>query len=480
VSTDDELAATASELRCRGCGYRVALEAPYPFRCPNASQGDVDHVLRRMLTPEAIGDASEIFTRADANPFVRYRELLHGYQAARANGFTDADWLRLVDDLDGQIAAVDGRAFRVTPFESASAVAERLGVAEIMVKDESGNVSGSHKGRHLMGVMLWLEAARRLGLVEGGPEPPLAIASCGNAALAAAVVASAAERRLEVFVPTHANPHVVERLAALGARLHPCPREAGEAGDPCYLRFREALAEGAVPFTCQGNENGLTIDGGKTLAWEMVSQLAASGTSLDVLFLHVGGGALASSVIEGLREARDLGLLPEMPRIHAVQTTGAYPLVRAWRLLVDRVLESWTREGGGTPPPDDASRAALCASEDLVPHLRRALEYATTHRSSFMWPWEEEPHSIADGILDDETYDWMAVVEGLLETGGWPVLAREEILVEANDVARAAIGLDPCHTGTAGLAGALELSRSDDLAADARLGIIVSGAARRS
>jgi threonine synthase len=163
-----------------------------------------------------------------------------------------------------------------------------------------------------------------------------------------------------------------------------------------------------------------------------------------------------------------------------VQTTGAYPLVRAWRLLVDGVLESWTREGGGTPPVDDASRAALCASEDLVPHVRRVLEYATTHRSSFMWPWEEEPHSIADGILDDETYDWMAVVEGLLETGGWPVLAREEILVEANEVAREVIGLDPCHTGTAGLAGALELARSDDLAADARLGIIVSGAARRT
>ena len=24
-----------------------------------------------------------------------------------------------------------------------------------------------------------------------------------------------------------------------------------------------------------------------------------------------------------------------------------------------------------------------------------------------MWPWEDEPHSAADGILDDETYDWL-------------------------------------------------------------------------
>ena len=58
----------------------------------------------------------------------------------------------------------------------------------------------------------------------------------------------------------------------------------------------------------------------------------------------------------------------------------------------------------------------------------RALAYAAHHRSEFMWPWEHEPHSIAHGILDDETYDWLAVVEGMLATGGGPLVVGEETL----------------------------------------------------
>ena len=36
-----------------------------------------------------------------------------------------------------------------------------------------------------------------------------------------------------------------------------------------------------------------------------------------------------------------------------------------------------------------------------------------SHRSQFMWPWEEPPHSVASGILDDETYDWLAILRGV-------------------------------------------------------------------
>ena len=57
-------------------------------------------------------------------------------------------------------------------------------------------------------------AARARGrrAVERPARAPLAIASCGNAALAAAVVARAADRRLRVFIPPDADPAVVARL----------------------------------------------------------------------------------------------------------------------------------------------------------------------------------------------------------------------------------------------------------------------------
>ena len=84
------------------------------------------------------------------------------------------------------------------------------------MKDETGNVAGSHKARHLVSILLHLKAAELVGL--GGREPGLAIASCGNAALAAATLAAADHRELEVFVPTWASPRSSRRCTACGPR----------------------------------------------------------------------------------------------------------------------------------------------------------------------------------------------------------------------------------------------------------------------
>ena len=43
--------------------------------------------------------------------------------------------------------------------------------------------------------------------------------------------------------------------------------------------------------------------------------------------------------------------------------------------------------------------------------------------------------SVATGILDDETYDWRAVVEGMLPTRGQPLVVSEDVLLKANRLA---------------------------------------------
>ena len=95
-----------------------------------------------------------------------------------------------------------------------------------------------------------------------------------------------------------------------------------------------------------------------------------------------------------------------------------------------------------------------------------------------MWPWEVEPRSVAHGILDDETYDWLAVVEGMLATGGRPLVVDEETLRRANVLALEATGIAVDHTGSAGLAGLLALSRAGELAADERIAVLFTGAVR--
>ena len=421
-----------SRFVCAGCGAEADPAAP--FRCPNAGRDDVDHVLRRELDLAAVRFPSD----AEPNPFIRYRALLHAYHL----GLDDAEFRRLVDWFDWAVAGVEGRGFAVTPFARSAELSDRLGFSAeggVWVKDETGSVSGSHKARHLFGVLLFLEVAERVGLADFSRRE-LAIASCGNAALAAAVVAAAAGRRLRVFVPVDADPVVLGRLEDLGAHVAVCPRD-DRPGDPTYRRLLEAIDGGAVPFTCQGNLNGLAVEGGQTLGWE----LASSGVELDRLVVQVGGGALASACIHAFREAAALGAVSRSPRVDTVQTGGAWPLKRAFGALAKR--------------PD--------------------LDYARRHRSEFMWPWEREPHSIATGILDDETYDWLAVVEGMLATGGAPFVVSEERLAAANELARAATGIDVDPTGSAGLAGLVRLRDAGEVRDDERVAVLFTGVVRQ-
>ena len=107
-----------------------------------------------------------------------------------------------------------------------------------------------------------------------------------------------------------------------------------------------------------------------------------------------------------------------------------------------------------------------------------ALRYAATHRSQFMWPWEQAPASIAHGILDDETYDWLAVVEGMLATGGRPLVVDEVTLARANALAQLTTGIDVDPTGSAGLAGLLALRQAGEVSDDERVAVLFTGAVR--
>jgi threonine synthase len=163
------------------------------------------------------------------NPFVRYRTTLDSYRAASARGWSDADFVALVERLDAAVASVEGNGFAMTPLRKEPGLARAVGLAggRLWVKDDTGNVSGSHKGRHLFGLML------HHAVTPSTDDRELAIASCGNAALAAAIVARAVDRPLRVFIPVDAAPSVVKRLTELGATTVECQRVPGD-------RFAEA------------------------------------------------------------------------------------------------------------------------------------------------------------------------------------------------------------------------------------------------
>ena len=384
-----------------------------------------------------------------------------------------------IGELDAAVAAVEGHGFEPTPFAPAPELAGAAGIgdAELWVKDETGNVSGSHKARHLFGVAL----AHRLGDSgdDGRGAAPYAIASCGNAALAAAVVARAVGRPIDVFVPTWANEAVVDRITELGGRVVRCERQPGVPGDPAHHAMLAAVEAGAVPFSCQGTETPATIDGGRTLAWEMVDALVehdgGAPARLDRLFVQVGGGALATAVVTGLAAAVERGDLARLPVVHAVQPQGNHPLVRAWDTLalesltperapntrdrsyfLDRIVRAQAVPEGAM---DNGRRAGMAEAAGALggARLLESVERLRYDPERYMRVWEKEPVSYASGILDDITYDWIEIVEAMLASGGWPLVASEDDFQRAHRLAHQHTGIDVCPTGASGLGGLLAL-----------------------
>lgn len=428
------MSSVVTGLVCSVCRARVDIGTPFSWRCPNSTDLDRHHVLQFESSLEPFRPES------DDNPFLAFRRWLAVDAFGERVGLADDERVRIISELDDDIAAVAGTGFRTTPLTRADDLSDALGFSAtggIWVKDETHNVAGSHKARHLMTEMLHLLFAEAAGLApwkSHADRPPLAIASCGNAAIAASTLAAAVKWPVAVHVPVAASKTVLDLLGALHADVRVCPRrDSDPAGDPCVFRFREEVANGAVPFGVQGTENAWCLDGGRTIGWEMFGQM---DNSIDRIFIQVGGGAFASSVASSMKS---VGI---HPRLHAVQTEGCAPLARAWQRALDT---------GGVH--NVAGRWSEC-----------------------MWPWESEPHSLADGILDDETYDWIGVVEGMASTGGSPVVASEASVAAAYRMGHELTSVNVSPTGSAGLAGILEFR--EHIEDDERVVVVMSGVQR--
>ncbi len=425
---------TVRRWECVRCGASVPIETWLPFRCPNATDDDRHHALG------IVSDAEVVDMSADSNPFVAADPHLAWAACAAANGMSTERRLELVRETDDAIRAVDGVGFHRTEFGRADTLSDELGFdadGGVWVKDETHSVAGSQKARFLFSILLHLRAAEELGALS--TRPPLAIASCGNAALAAATLAKAVGWPIDVYVPSWMSDGFGDRLDELGARVHRSARQAGDPpGDPAMLRFREAVRAGAIPFTVQGPENALCLDGGRTLGWEIADGMRDDELDwLDGLFVQVGGGAFASATFTALAPSGlDIATFP-------VQTAGCAPLDRALKRAADR---------------------------DIVD--------VGFHWNELMTVWDD-PSSLADGILDDETYDWVDIAHSLRVAGGASVVAEEQAVVAAHDLARYS-GFDVSPTGAAGLAGLLQVleAEPDRFDSSSQVAVVMSGIGR--
>ena len=390
----------------------------------------------------------------------------------------------------------EGRAFEVPPLTAELSLASALGrTGSLWVKNETGNVTGSHRGRHLMATLLYLEA---LSALRGETaRKVLAIYSWGNAAQAAAAVARAGGYELHAFVPEDVDPAVGAMLALRGAVVEKIPRSSTGKGDPCYLAFQKAIHQKDwMPFACAGNDNWSNIEGGSTLGWEMVMQLADQSERLDSLVVQVGGGALARSVAQAFEEALPLGIIDALPRIHVCQPEGGFAFVRAYLLALAEIAR---REGlpfdlnydhGGEPMIQLQKTLSFVRSRSA--QIQETGVFINRHFDSagvqsvlkdmagapgrYMWPWDgAAPRSLAHGILDDVTYDWFYLLLAVLRTGGWAEILTESTIRDAYLKAQHHTGIPVCPTGASGLAGLIQLIESGAIGRDESVGLFFTG-----
>lgn len=197
-----------------------------------------------------------------------------------------------------------------TPVIATPRLADWVGVAELWVKFEGMNPTGSFKDRGMVvAVAKALEAGARTILC----------ASTGNTAASAAAYAARAGVRAVVLLPRGkvAGAKVSQALA-YGARAI-----ALDTGFDVALDVARELTA-RYPVVLVNSVNPHRIAGQATAAYEICDVL---GYAPDVLALPVGNGGNISAYWTGFRRYRDAGYTASLPVIVGGQAAGAAPLV---------------------------------------------------------------------------------------------------------------------------------------------------------
>lgn len=491
------------QLYCPVCGKEYPLETASLF-CPESTKDGVHPLIKRGTTEELARVFPTTLTKRwndNKISFSVFREFMASYQLANAHGKATW-WVERVLALSNACERMTGRGFIRTPEIQADDLAQAIDLPKetLFVKNETLQLMGSHKARHLAGAIMHLETLREISET---PEEKktLAIFSCGNAAMGAAAVAGAAGYQLYAFVPDHVSDTVVSILTNLGTNVVKVSRgdSVGE-GDPCNLRYQEALKKfGWVPFTSYGHDIWSAVEGAETLQYEFLFNQYLIDAPLDVEVVQVGGGGLANAVASANALFKRLDIIRKMPRLYTCQTSSCYPLAQSYFL----VLRELGRDGVVTLPPELAmllegdfdakavlennlGQIKMTASliAEMYPKIEEDLEKVFVKvgekRDEFFKPWTRNvPDSIAEGILDDTTYDGLEVVRNMIVSGGLPLIAEEEELQKAYDLAREHTGVDLSATGSAGLAGLRILLKDKLVQQGERCGILFTGVGER-
>jgi threonine synthase len=296
-----------------------------------------------------------------------------------------------------------------TPLLARDAIARWANVQRLSIKHEGHNPTGSFKDR---GMTVAATQARRTGA------RAVACASTGNTSASLASYAAHARLPALVFVPAgKVAASKIAQTLAYGAKTLLVDGNF----DDCLALAREASA--ALNIQLLNSVNPFRLEGQKTIVLELLDQL--DWDAPDWIALPAGNLGNTSAFGKALREAYAAGLISRMPRIAAVQASGAAP-------------------------------------------------FAASFRDGFRERRTVDPDTVASAIRIGAPASWDRAVRAIRETNGYvTAVTDDEILAAKRVIDTAGVGCEPASA--ASVAGVAKLRREGVIGAEERVVAVLTG-----
>jgi threonine synthase len=279
----------SASLVCSACGDRLAASSP-ATQCGCGGLLEVEQV--PGLRGTALRKAFDARLAVHGSGVWRFRELL----------------------MPGSFAPVSHPEGNTHQYRR-EALSRYAGVADLALKHEGENPTGSFKDR---GMTVAVTQAARTGATA------VACASTGNTSASMAAYAAQAGIPALVFVPAgKIAAGKLSQALAYGARTLLVEGDF----DACLRLVRESSE--ALGITLLNSINPWRIEGQKTIILELLQQ--RRWRVPDWIVVPAGNLGNTAAFGKALREARDLALIPRLPRLASIQAAGANPFYRSYR-----------------------------------------------------------------------------------------------------------------------------------------------------
>ena len=211
-----------------------------------------------------------------------------------------------------------------TPIYNSKEMGKKLGLNNLIIKDDGLNPTGSLKDR--------ASAMAAVKAREAGAKT-VACSSTGNAAssLAGNIASMEDEMKAIIFVPERAPSGKVAQLLVYGAEVV----SVQDSYEAAYYLSDEAIKKWGW-YNRNAAINPYLVEGKKTSVLEMAEQL--NWEMPDWFVFSVGDGCTIAGAYKGLYDLKQIGFIDRIPRLLGVQAAGCAPITKAFRTGKDLVV----------------------------------------------------------------------------------------------------------------------------------------------